>query len=102
MTFASINLLLQYRTTYYIKSDIKFTLYIKKEYNKLPSEIKNAFNNYSMNLMQDHYISKIELMKAVLDFEMYNNINNYNNIIDNCEWKEFAIKVYKNKCCFLF
>jgi len=63
-----------YRCEKYNNDDINYTEKIKKSYIDVSDSIKDKFDRYTENLMDDNIINKKELIKAIESFEI-NNVN---------------------------
>ena len=82
---------LTYRSSrIYDNHDISYTKKLVSAFKELPIELQNIFQNFTNDLMDDHYISSWCLMDAINDFKKKNN-NIYKDIQ---EWKWFDDKAF--------
>ena len=93
------SVILPYRLSHdlYEKIDKVYAIKIKADFNNLPLNIKQEFNHYTKNLMEDEYINRFKLLNAIVDFSI-----KYNDICNNESWANFSIIVFNYKPSLLF
>ena len=82
----------------YELSDKNYTDKLKKQFNELPPHLKNKFQSFTENLMDDKYISNFKLLDAIHDFK----IKNSEICNDSYCWKVFDDEAYNYRpwqCC---
>ena len=61
-----------YHTTSQSAADKKYANLVKEVFNSLPSNIREAFQDFTQNLMKETYIDRTNLLKAIRDFYTIN------------------------------
>jgi len=82
----------------YEPSDKDYTDKLKKQFNELSPHLKNKFQSFTENLMDDEYISNFKLLDAIRDFK----IKNSEICNDSYCWKVFDDEAYNYRpwqCC---
>jgi hypothetical protein len=77
---------LPYHTTSQSAADKKYANLVKEVFNSLPSNIREAFQDFTQNLMKETYIDRTNLLKAIRDFYT---INTYKCNNTNGYWLAF-------------
>ena len=75
-----------YHTTSQSAADKKYANLVKEVFNSLPSNIREAFQDFTQNLMKETYIDRTNLLKAIRDFYT---INTYKCNNTNGYWLAF-------------
>ena len=83
---------LPFRCENYTDNDKMYATEIRKHYILLPQTIQSSFNSYTSNLMNEIYINRSELIKAI---DMYELMNIHKYLFPPDEWIIFSNIVYK-------
>ena len=69
-----------YRTLTYTNNDQIYAERLRIDFNSLPNNIKETFDNFTHNLMSDEKINRYLLLNAIDDFKRDNYMICYNSI----------------------
>jgi hypothetical protein len=87
---------LPYRTSSKNAADKKYAGMVKDVFNSLPSNIREAFQEFTQGLMKEIYIDRTNLLKAIRDFYT---VNTYKCNNTNGYWLAFYNQAYNGLPC---